>query len=236
MASAGRGTHLFISQPDNMQKAVMGLFNGAFKVQYTDIEVEWPQHANILQSPYKIPKAEINERIIINALIDSLYFGESIRVYACNKSIQWDVPILHTKGNSLQKFIAHSLVRDLQSGNSFAHAQKQSAEEIKKSIIDICLTYQLASKYTSFVATEEREEATESQLVPVKVDTKGAAAIPTQAEERALKESEEKARREAEEKARKEAEEKARKEAEDFFLSELLSKRQDFGDRKGKKK
>eukprot|EP01101_Sappina_pedata_P001189 TRINITY_DN11297_c0_g1_i5.p1 TRINITY_DN11297_c0_g1~~TRINITY_DN11297_c0_g1_i5.p1 ORF type:complete len:404 (+),score=54.27 TRINITY_DN11297_c0_g1_i5:223-1434(+) len=59
----------------------------------------------------------------------------------------------------LQKLAARSLIRDFEEGTSYLHDKaRPSSEAIKKEVVRLGTTFGLASRYTSFIAVEDRSK------------------------------------------------------------------------------
>jgi len=59
----------------------------------------------------------------------------------------------------IHSLVAREAIRDLEEGASYLHFQHASPAKIKDEIIRLGLSYNLASRHTSFLAIEKRTQA-----------------------------------------------------------------------------
>jgi len=200
--------------------------------QYSSFSVEWG--VKVLQTPHVVPVAENNQRTFIYGLLENGNIGDTIHVNAKgpNGPITWDVKTTHKIGNTIKRFVAFALIRDLQEGKSPFHFTLDNLKvvnppepQIKSEIIRLGVKYQLATKHTSFIAVEEINTPTMGTLETVEVDTKQPTYSMKHINEQMKKERLEAERKQLEE-SRREEERKCQEEkmkVEDKIQSHTLS-------------
>ncbi|HSK09536.1 MAG TPA: hypothetical protein VK911_08160, partial [Vicinamibacterales bacterium] len=154
-----------------------------------DVKVEWAGAEVTLQAPHRPPS-------IFNGEAGTLYArfrqprGQvtvTLRGQAEGKEVSWSLPVdaaAAEPGNVLATLAARAAIRDLEEGTNALHDKRRGSAQggrredaVKKAIVALATTYRLASRETSFVAIEKREEgaeqpAAELRRVPVAL-TKG---------------------------------------------------------------
>jgi len=131
------------------------------------IKVHWGEISSVLVSPYIMPPISKGQRAIIYGLIKNGQINDEITITGSiddGSNLSWTLPLKQQKGDIIRRFAAFSLIRDLQEGRSLEHAQNVSEDQIKTEIIKLGVEYQLATKYTSFVAVEEYEDSTDGAM------------------------------------------------------------------------
>ncbi|CAG8489598.1 16962_t:CDS:2, partial [Rhizophagus irregularis] len=89
-----------------------------------------------------------------------------------------DIPLdtVTLQGSKVHRLAARKLIQDLNDEKSFIHKHPKNANKhipdslVKGHIVKLGKTFNLASKYTSFIATDERnnESLSEAQIIPQK--------------------------------------------------------------------
>ena len=168
-AEYGRGSMTYVNNMQNIEKQISQLFSQLKNPMLRDITIKFANGEEVEYFPNPIP---------------DLYLGEPLMIYAKTKSDA------NTEITITGKLLDKEWKRTLQYGNlpqssgiskiwankKINHLMDQSAlgvneETIKKQVTPLALKYSLASKYTSFVAVEEKisrpsEKDLKSQQVP----------------------------------------------------------------------
>jgi Ca-activated chloride channel family protein len=167
-AEYGRGSMTYVNNMKNIEKQISQLFSQLKNPMLRDITIKFSNGEDVEYFPNPIP---------------DLYLGEPLMIYAKTKS-NTDAEITIT-GKLLDK----EWKRTLQYGNlpqstgiskiwankKIAHLMNQSTlgiseETIKKQVTPLALKHSIASKYTSFVAVEEKiSRPSEKDLKPQQV-------------------------------------------------------------------
>ena len=171
VARLGKGKAVFIRDVSDMKEIVSTQLHAALQPAMTDSEIEF-NGINITQiAPSTLPPIFNLEQYIVYAFSEPNFTGnlDNIEVTLSaidpnKKKVEYRVKLaaatnLCTRSEQvIQKLAARSLIQELEEAS--LHAQSDSVEEIKQKIIDLGLTYSLATKHTSFIAVEERDAAT----------------------------------------------------------------------------
>jgi len=175
IAGVGGGKSSFVVDNKDIEERVMGLFSEAFQPCTRKITVDWPSE-KALCAPYKIPPIFKGDRMVAFALIHDDISVDTLSITAVDpmgQALSWKVPIIEQSGNLVHKLAAYSVIRALQEGTSEYHTRGEpDSIKIKELITKLGVTHQLATKYTSFVAVDERDnEAATGSLTTVNVES-----------------------------------------------------------------
>ena len=166
-AQFGRGTFTYIDPGSSIKDRMLELFNQLERPSLRDIQVEWPAGMEVEQLPEKIPDLYYGEPLIITARTPSGQASVTINGMLPGRKWQRD---LHAGPPQNETGIA-----TIWAGNKvdalFDSMVTGVAEPvIKPQIIELALEHNLLTKYTSFVAVEEKpvrpegEEAKDKQI------------------------------------------------------------------------
>jgi len=112
----------------------------------------------VYQAPYVLPSIFSNKKFICYAFLHPSVKMEKITLTADSPDgpLNVTLPVEQTSGGVVHRLAARTLIRDLEEGSSHLHrrAIKPSQEQVKQEIINLGLQFNLASKYTSFVAVQ----------------------------------------------------------------------------------
>ncbi len=168
-AEYGRGSMTHINNMKNIEKQISQLFSQLKNPMLRDITIEFADGEDVEYFPNPIP---------------DLYLGEPLMIYAKTNSDAKKELII--TGKLLDKEWKRTLhygnlpqstgISKLWANKKITHLMDQSAlgvleEEIKKQVTPLALKHSLASKYTSFVAVEQKisrpsEKDLKSQQIP----------------------------------------------------------------------
>ena len=174
VARLGKGKAVFIRDVTNMEEIVSTQLQAALQPAMTDTKIEF-NGINITQiAPSTLPPIFNLEQYIVYAFSEPNFTGNLNNIEVTlsavdpnKKKVEYKVKLaaatnLYARNNQIiQKLAARSLIQELEEAG--LHAKPDKAEEIKQKIIDLGLTYSLATKHTSFIAVEERDAATIQQ-------------------------------------------------------------------------
>ncbi|CAG8591291.1 17200_t:CDS:2 [Dentiscutata erythropus] len=178
VSRAGKGYAQFVTNTERMDKKIIGMLKNAIKSPIKDYNITWTNNDAL---PVEIKP--INNPIITPFLIPSIYSGARFIVYCilekglepCKEiilsaisndgpmklSIPLDPVVL--QGSKIHTLAARKLIQDLEDGTSFIHKHHRNSNKImpysliREQIVKLGVTYSLASKYTSFLAVDERD-------------------------------------------------------------------------------
>ncbi|CAG8690386.1 43934_t:CDS:2 [Gigaspora margarita] len=140
---------------------------------FTDIKIQ--------QAPFLIPPIYPGVRFIVYCILEKSVETCKEIILSANShdgpmklSIPLDPVIL--QGSKIHTLAARKLIQDLDDGTSFIHKHPRNSGKmipvslIREQIVKLGITYTLASKYTSFLAIDERDNkvVAETQSLPNK--------------------------------------------------------------------
>ncbi|PKC76294.1 hypothetical protein RhiirA1_528033 [Rhizophagus irregularis] len=138
---------------------------------FTDIKVQ--------QAPYIIPPIYSGVRFIVYCILEkNIEPWKAITLKATSQDgpMKLDIPLdpVTLQGSKIHRLAARKLIQDLNDKKSFIHKHPKNANKhipdslVKEHIVKLAKTFNLASKYTSFIAIDERnnESLFESQIIP----------------------------------------------------------------------
>jgi Ca-activated chloride channel family protein len=151
-AEFGRGTFTHIGQVSDVQQKMTALFEKLNSPVVTDISVSWPGGQHVESYPSRIP---------------DLYIGEPLLLSIKTPDLRGEIVIKgKTAGNDWKQSIRVDQVQD-HSGVATLWAREKieslldekmtgrDPAEVRLDVLDVALTHQLVSPYTSFVAVEQ---------------------------------------------------------------------------------
>ncbi|CAB4415908.1 unnamed protein product [Rhizophagus irregularis] len=141
---------------------------------FTDIKVQ--------QAPYFIPPIYSGVRFIVYCILEKNIEPckvISLKATSQDGPMKLDIPLdpVTLQGSKIHRLAARKLIQDLNDKKSFIHKHPKNANKyipasfVKEQIVKLGKTYNLASKYTSFIAIDEKNIETvvsESQTIPQK--------------------------------------------------------------------
>jgi len=165
IAKYGRGKDEFIVSGERIEGTVMKQLKRALSPILKEVTVDWGK-LPIIESHYNIkpqyPPIFNGEKLIIYNFLSAVQIDNIYPVIITGKTgdkvHHWEVPIDCTKdrieGSLIHRLTAKQYIRSLES------APKPELNKIP--IVDIATYWGLVSKYTSFVAVEERDSQSEA--------------------------------------------------------------------------
>ncbi|CAG8596147.1 18808_t:CDS:2 [Rhizophagus irregularis] len=141
---------------------------------FTDIKVQ--------QAPYFIPPIYSGVRFIVYCILEKNIEPckvISLKATSQDGPMKLDIPLdpVTLQGSKIHRLAARKLIQDLNDKKSFIHKHPKNANKyipasfVEEQIVKLGKTYNLASKYTSFIAIDEKNIETvvsESQTIPQK--------------------------------------------------------------------
>ncbi len=168
MAEEGRGLSEFVRPDEEPVKAVSKFYERIRNPYFVDIAVDWDGLDVDDIYPRKIPDMFSSHPVFLFGRYGRSGFGTvtvSGRIAGKNYGLKIpvDLPASEEQNASLASIWARTRVKDLMS--SMHHGER---EETVEQVTDLCLEFKLMSKYTSFVAVEEKVR-TDPDGNPIKV-------------------------------------------------------------------
>ncbi|RGB40839.1 von Willebrand factor type A domain-containing protein [Rhizophagus diaphanus] len=154
---------------------------------FTNDNTESPSQSDIFidtkvqQAPYIIPPIYPGVRFIVYCILEKNIEPRKIITLTATSQdgpMKLDVPLdpVTLQGSKIHRLAARKLIQDLNYEKSFIHKHPKNVDThipdslVKEHIVKLGKTYNLASKYTSFIAIDERnnETVSEARTIPQK--------------------------------------------------------------------
>jgi hypothetical protein len=167
VAKAGKGTYSFVSKNEDLNSTV----TAALRRTILPAMTRWTLNLNaeIVPNPSTLPTIYFNEPFVVFARTQhEVNQQASIKAYN-TKTRDYEtfeiLPENYTKivGDNLEKLWHKHKIRELE------HEISRGKNELKQSVIDISIKYQIPSKYTAYVAVEQRLEPVSGETQYVKI-------------------------------------------------------------------
>jgi hypothetical protein len=143
-----------------------------------DLRVDWGE-AKVRQAPHQVPPVFDGERVVVYGFLDGKASSDVVlRATAPTGELAFPARIetaAAPEGTLLATLAARALIRDLEEGASPLHTRRGSLQgrttkdKVKEEIVRLGVTYGLASRETSYVAVEERENPETGEMTLKKV-------------------------------------------------------------------
>jgi len=165
LARAGGGSAEFIYPGERIESKVMRQFGKLLSPALTDVHVEW-HGIDATQAPAKVPAVFEGGRLLVYGLLRSSHAGTvTLRATIPSGTLGFEIPLdpaSAVQGRTVATLAARARIRELEEGPEWISArgsrQKDRApHRIKQEIIALATKYGLASRETSFVAVERRD-------------------------------------------------------------------------------
>ncbi|CAG8784462.1 444_t:CDS:2, partial [Acaulospora morrowiae] len=129
---------------------------------------EFVEKLQLRQAPYEIPQIYQGVRLLVYCMLaKGIEPSRSITLSAISQDgpMKLVIPVdsVTLQGSKIHTLAARKLIQDLEDGKSFLHAHPKFEGKnigislVKKHIIDLAIKYNIASRYTSFLAIDKRE-------------------------------------------------------------------------------
>jgi len=150
-AEFGRGTFTYIGNLNEVTGKMSELFTRLSTPTLRDIEMEWPVDAEVFPNP--VPDLYAGQPLVVTAKLDG--FKGKLRIFGTTASSDWERSMrLRSKEHS--SGVATLWARDKIDWWDQQIALHGEGEESRQGILDIALEHQLMSRYTSFLAVEDK--------------------------------------------------------------------------------
>ncbi|CAB4486900.1 hypothetical protein RhiirA5_466420 [Rhizophagus irregularis] len=128
----------------------------------------------VRQAPYEIPQIYSGVRFIIYCMMPKDFTAKKsilLSAMSQNGPMKLEIPVdpIVLKGSKIHTLAARKLIQTLEDGTSYIHNHPKfrgkpvPASIIRKQIVTLGKTFNLVSKYTSFIAVDERNKANEEK-------------------------------------------------------------------------
>ncbi len=178
LARAGGGSAEFVAPGDRLEAPVLRQVRRALAPALTDVTVEW-RGVGAQPAPWRAPALFGGEPARLYALLEG-EFGVAreasvvVRARGPEGPVEYSMPLeldAVRPGSLVPTLWARARLRDLEEGSSEFHARARSqqsarrAKRVRREIVRVATEFGLASRETSFIAIEERDEPVEGEAV-----------------------------------------------------------------------
>ena len=185
LARAGEGEAEMIAPGERVEGKVMRQLSRALAPALTDVTVDWGGLA-VTQAPHEVPPVFGEGRVLLFARLEkSAPATVTLKATGPGGPVSFSLPLdpaVASEGTLVATLWARRMIRDLEEGRSPIHPRRGSQqaralglkdEAVKAEIVRLGTTFGLASRHTSYVAVEERDQPTEGEAqlrkVPVMI-------------------------------------------------------------------
>lgn len=193
IARAGQGTYAFANVGESLTGKVVAQLRHALQPCITEVKVDWgvvgdgdsqgveietkrtlfgfgkPKKKCVsvpkTQAPGQVPAIYDGSRLLVYKLLpQALPSGASVKITAMTPEGKLDLSVPLDKnnliyGDFLHKLYARKMIQDIEEGGT------ADPQEMKRNITELGLTYQLATKYTSFIGVDQKQQRWEGNMV-----------------------------------------------------------------------
>ncbi|HSO05732.1 MAG TPA: marine proteobacterial sortase target protein [Pelomicrobium sp.] len=168
-AQMGRGTHTVIGRVAEVEERMAALFAKLEHPVLSDLRVTWPDGAEVLQWPQKIPDLYLGEPVAVSAMLPAA--ADHVVVSGRRGEQQWGT-VLPLAGAQAERGVAALWARHRVAALMDTLHDGADPAQVRAEVIRVALEHRLVSRYTSLVAvdvTPSRPEALASResAVPV---------------------------------------------------------------------
>ena len=160
-AEFGRGSFTYIAQPNEVANKMGQLFSQLESAHSRKLHIEWNTHAE--QYPQKIGDLYLGEPLIVPVKLDNM--PAEVTVSGENQAGAWqqiiDLTALNTQATNSQHR-SHSGIGTLWARSKIMSIEDEGVtgdktqEEVKSAVITEAFKHKLLTRFTSFVAVEEK--------------------------------------------------------------------------------
>ncbi|KAL6055822.1 von Willebrand factor A domain-containing protein 5A [Balamuthia mandrillaris] len=181
VASAGKGQAEFVASGERLESKVLRQLKRALQPILKNVSIEWGELKLKRQTPQPLPPIFHGQSLVVFALLEDdgddshLFSGKAsvvLKASTGEKELEFALPLGkqdNCQGNIIHRFAARSIVQDLE---GLLARSSDSAEQVKDEVIRLATSYGLVTKYTSFVAIAEGDEAAEGTMKHININSK----------------------------------------------------------------
>jgi len=151
-AQFGRGSFTHIGKVSEVQEKMTSLFSKLDNPVVSDIQVNWPQGVSVESYPKRLPDLYSGEPLLVAVKIADLQGAVTLSGKTADRQWQQDIQL-----NGVQN---HSGVATLWAREKIVSLLDEKTTgrpepEVRQAVLDVALTHQLVTPYTSFIAVEK---------------------------------------------------------------------------------
>jgi Ca-activated chloride channel family protein len=172
LARASRGAAEFVAPGERVEAKVMRQFRRVFAPAMTDVRVDWGQ-AGLTPASDRVPPVFDGERVRVYALGGAVTAGAAtLHATVGGRAVAFEVPIDPSEaveGDTIATLAARERIRALEEEGDYLERRGslqrrgRASGKAAAEIAALGVTYQLASRETSFVAVEHRDAPLEGR-------------------------------------------------------------------------
>jgi len=151
-AQFGRGTFTYIGKVAEVGEKMAALFSKLETPRLTDIKIRWPQDQQVEMWPARIPDLYQGEPLLVALKLQQPNLQVTLTGDAAGTPWQQQVTLRGGAARSgVHQLWARRKIADLMDRK----AQGVAEPEIRKMVLEVALSHQLVSRYTSLVAVDK---------------------------------------------------------------------------------
>jgi Ca-activated chloride channel family protein len=172
IARVSGGAAEFIAPGERIESKVMRQFKRVFAPAMTDVTVEWTE-PGLTPASGRVPPVFDGERVRLYAMADALSAGSAtLRGTIAGRAVAFSIPIdpaAAVEGDMIATLAARARIRTLEEQGDYLENRGSLQRRVRANskaaaeIAALGVKYQLASRETSFVATEVRDTPLEGR-------------------------------------------------------------------------
>lgn len=164
-AQFGRGSFTHIGKLSEVQPKMTELFAKLSSPVVTNISIQWPNNQTVETYPTRIPDLYLGEPLVLTAKIKNI--KGAVMISGQTGSDAWQ-QTLHLSGAAGHNGVSTLWAREKIGSLMDAKIRGGSVDQIRGEVVNVALTHQLVSPYTSFVAVEEQVARPADQPIQLK--------------------------------------------------------------------
>jgi len=150
-AGFGRGTYTYVGKLEDVQARMGELFTRISAPVLTDIEVVWPGAGEVESWPRPVPDLYLGEPLTVFARLDARPGATEIRGRLGSRPWTFRLPLQGAAGGAgVSTLWARQKIRSLMD----EQLGGQSSAEIRRTVVDLGVAFNLVTRYTSLVAVD----------------------------------------------------------------------------------
>ncbi|RIB28439.1 hypothetical protein C2G38_1492983 [Gigaspora rosea] len=159
---AGKGYAEYVSNSEHMDRKAMIMLRNSLNPPIADYKITWTNESNkesqssnskFKQVPLKIPELYVGVRFIVYCILaEDVKPCDKVTLESKSKGTLITLDPIPLEGSTIHTLAAKRLIQEIDHGNYYPnHNEKYNREQI----VHLAKTYNLSSKYTSFIAVEK---------------------------------------------------------------------------------
>jgi len=151
-AQFGRGSFTHIGMVSEVQEKMTSLFSKLDNPIVSDIQVNWPQGVKVESYPKRLPDLYSGEPLLVAVKITDLQDAVTVSGNTADKAWQQKIQL---SGVQTHTGVATLWAREKIASLLDEKTTGRAEPEVRQAVLDVALTHQLVTPYTSFIAVEQ---------------------------------------------------------------------------------